>query len=137
MTVTYTEIGRLDEAGLPLFQIGAVAREFGLTLRALRFYESKRLIKPQRNGSMRLYSPLDRQRLALILTGCRLGFTLAEIKELLDKPGGDRLHLTREQCVSQIKHLEQQKRGLDVALAELRQIYTSFYTQTPALSETK
>jgi len=114
------------EADAPM-TIGEVAREFGLTLRALRFYESKRLLTPQRNAAGRLYCRGDLERIALILTGRRLGFTLAEIKRLLDGPDGKNLHLTREKCVEQIKLLERQKRGIELALGELRQIYTSFY----------
>ncbi len=124
----------LGEAGTPSdtsndspMTIGEVAREFGLTLRALRFYEAKRLISPQRHGAIRLYRRSDRERLMLIVTGRRLGFTLAEIRDLLSKPDGNGLHLTREQCVAQINLLEQQKRGIEMAIAELRQIYTSFY----------
>lgn len=107
--------------------IGEVARAFGITLRALRFYETKRLISPQRNGSTRLYGGGDRERIALILTGRRLGFTLAEIKRLADGADGKKLHLTRKKCVEQINLLERQKRGIELALGELRQIYTSFY----------
>jgi len=115
-----------DEADTPM-TIGEVAREFGMTLRALRFYEAKRLIAPQRSGSTRLYRRADRDRIVLILTGRRLGFTLAEIKRLVDGPDGKNLHLTREKCVEQINLLERQKRGIELALRELRQIYTSFY----------
>lgn len=107
--------------------IGDVAREFGMTLRALRFYESKRLIAPQRCGAIRYYHRCDRERITLILTGRRLGFTLAEIRDLVGRPGGKSLHLTREKCVQQINLLERQKRGIEVAILELRQIYTSFY----------
>jgi DNA-binding transcriptional MerR regulator len=107
--------------------IGEVARKFGLTLRALRFYEAKRLIAPQRQGAARLYHRSDCERLTLILTGRRLGFTLAEIRELVGRPGAAGLRLSRENCVEQISQLERQKRGIEVAIAELRQIYTSFY----------
>jgi DNA-binding transcriptional MerR regulator len=128
-------IGRFDgpepgETAMPgdcPMTIGETAREFGVTLRALRFYEAKHLIAPQRDGAIRLYRRSDCERLALIMTGRRLGFTLAEIGDLLGKPDGNDLHLTREQCVAQINLLEQQKRGIEVAIAELRQIYTSFY----------
>lgn len=113
-----------------LLSIGEVASQFGLTLRALRFYEAKRLIAPQRHGANRLYRHADCQRLGLILTGRRLGFTLAEIGALLNRPDGEGLHLTRAQCVTQINLLEQQKRGIEIAISELRQIYTSFY-RTP------
>ena len=107
--------------------IGQVAREFGLTLRTLRFYEAKRLIEPQRNGSHRLYGQNVRDRIALVLTGRRLGFTLVEIKRLLDGADGKNLRLTREKCVEQINFLERQKRDIELALGELRQIYSSFY----------
>jgi DNA-binding transcriptional MerR regulator len=116
--------GAVDDAPLTIRE---VAHQFGITARALRFYEAKRLIAPQRRGATRLYWRSDCERLALILAGRRLGFTLAEIKDLLGQPGGKALHLTREQCVAQINALEQQKRSLEIAIAELRQIYSSFY----------
>jgi len=122
-----TATAAADTSAEVLMTIGEVAREFGMTLRALRFYEAKRLIKPERHGAIRLYRRHDRERITLILTGRRLGFTLAEIRELVGKPEGDGLHLSREQCVEQINLLEQQKRGLEKAIAELRQIYSSFY----------
>jgi DNA-binding transcriptional MerR regulator len=107
--------------------IGEVAQEYGITLRTLRFYEAKRLLTPYRHGATRLYRSSDRKRLSVILTGRRLGFTLAEIKHLLNRPHDGGLHLTREQCVKQIKMLEQQKRGIETAITELRQIHTAFY----------
>jgi DNA-binding transcriptional MerR regulator len=107
--------------------IGEVAREFGVTLRALRFYEARCLIAPERRGAARYYRSSDRERIALILTGRRLGFTLAEIKDLVARPDGKSLYLTREQCVEQISLLERQKRGVELAIVELRQIHTSFY----------
>jgi DNA-binding transcriptional MerR regulator len=107
--------------------IGEVAQEYGITLRTLRFYEAKRLLNPYRHGATRLYRSSDRKRLSVILTGRRLGFTLAEIKHLLNRPHDGGLHLTREQCVKQIKMLEQQKRSIETAITELRQIHTSFY----------
>jgi DNA-binding transcriptional MerR regulator len=106
--------------------IGEVAQEYGITLRTLRFYEAKRLLSPHRHGATRLYRRSDRKRLNMILTARRLGFTLAEIKHLL-KANGDALHLTREQCMKQIKLLEQQKRSIEMAITELREIHTSFY----------
>jgi DNA-binding transcriptional MerR regulator len=120
----------LGRAELPM-TIGEVSREFGITPRALRFYEARRLISPQRNGSNRLYGRSDRDRIALVLTGRRLGFTLEEIKRLLDGPDGKSLSLTREKCVEQINFLERQKRDIERALGELRQIYSSFYKPSP------
>ena len=63
--------------------IGELARDLGVTLRALRFYQTKGLLAPRHNGSARQFSSEDRDRLALILQGKRLGFTLTEIREML------------------------------------------------------
>ena len=63
--------------------IGELARDAGVTLRALRFYQSKGLLTPRRNGSARLFSHDDRERLALILQGKRLGFTLMKFAKCL------------------------------------------------------
>ena len=111
--------------------IGQLARDAGITLRALRFYQSKGLLSPLRAGTTRIFSPEDRARVALIQQGKRLGFTLGEIRELLlvrkRQSSGDRanrLPMSRKKCVEQIKHLENQRRGLELALLELRQIYT-------------
>lgn len=106
--------------------IGDMAREFGLSLRALRFYEDRGLITPCRRGAKRLYSESDRSRLQLILKGKQLGFTLAEIRELLRahveaRESGDLgLNLNPEQIATQIRHLERQREELEVALSELR-----------------
>ena len=71
------------------FTIGEFSREFGVTLRALRFYENKGLISPHREGLSRLYSQGDRTRLALILKGKKLGFTLGEIRQMIAAEEGD------------------------------------------------
>ena len=110
-----------------LMPIGEVAREFGITLRALRFYETRRLVSPLRSGATRLYRRADRDRISLILAGRRLGFTLAEICHLLGGVEDRSLHLTRQQCIEQINLLERQKRGLETAIAELQRIYSSLY----------
>ncbi len=113
--------------------ISDLAREFNVTLRALRFYESKGLLKPRRQGNLRLYSVEDRARLARILKGKQLGFTLSEIRSLIadtaEASDATGLHLTREQCIEQIKLLERQKKEIEDAIAELRQTYTDLYTQ--------
>ncbi|KHD25714.1 MerR family transcriptional regulator [Vibrio caribbeanicus] len=64
------------------FKISELAKEFGITTRSIRFYEDVGLIEPERKGTMRLYQRRDKIRLKLILRGKRLGFSLAEIKEL-------------------------------------------------------
>lgn len=66
------------------WSISQLAREFGVTARALRFYEDKDLLHPARDGMNRIFSSRDRARLQLILRGKRVGFTLEEIREILD-----------------------------------------------------
>lgn len=75
-----------------LFSIGDLSREFGVTTRTIRFYEDQGLLSPTREGQNRIYRPRDRVRLKLILRGKRLGFSLKEIKELIelyDAPEGE------------------------------------------------
>src|SRR5947208_3927801 len=71
-------------APAPTFSIGELAREFGLTTRAIRFYEDCGLLRPARAGKNRVYTARDRARLTLTLRGKRLGLKLAEIKDLVD-----------------------------------------------------
>jgi DNA-binding transcriptional MerR regulator len=110
-----------------------MARQFGLTLRALRFYENKGLLAPQRRGAARLYGPAEAERLTLVLKAKRLGFTLGEIREMLTAPTdpaeSGALSLTRRQCFDQIRWLEQRKREIETALVELRRTYSSFYAR--------
>ena len=109
-----------------LFTIGDLAREFGVTLRALRFYEDKGLLRPARDGLTRLYSAQDREHLKLILKGKRLGFTLVEISDMIATHGDDtgpRLAMSAETVREQIAHLERQRVEIDEALVELRRSY--------------
>ena len=108
-----------------LFTIGDMAREFGCSLRALRFYEDKGLLSPRREGSARIYDGRDRVRLQMILKGKQLGFTLAEVRELIGRGSEPTdasldLGLKPEQIDRQIKHLERQRFDIDEAIAELR-----------------
>jgi DNA-binding transcriptional MerR regulator len=110
--------------------IGRLSREAGVTLRTLRFYQSKGLLAPQRIGNGRVFSGEDRERLGLIQQGKRLGFTLSEIRSMLAARarGNDRaLPISRKKCVEQIALLERQRREVDAALSELRQIYTGMF----------
>jgi DNA-binding transcriptional MerR regulator len=114
------------DPGQDEFTIGELAREFGVTLRALRFYENKGLITPRRVGTARLYGQSDRARLKHILTGKRLGFTLGEIRSMVaGEPTRDseRLGLTKEKCLEQIHILEKQQLEIKAALAELWRIH--------------
>ncbi len=105
--------------------IGDLAREFGVTLRTLRFYEDRGLLSPRRSGTTRHYSQRDRARLSVILKGKQLGFTLTEIRAMvaedrsLDEPAA-KLEMSLAQIEDQISHLEAQRKEIDDALEELR-----------------
>jgi DNA-binding transcriptional MerR regulator len=108
--------------------IGDLAREFDVTPRALRFYETRGLISPQRNGQTRIYTHRDRVRLELILRGRRLGFSIeviAEVLALYDAPEGGETRQT-EFVLGKIgarrASLLAQRRDIDVILAELGEV---------------
>lgn len=104
------------------YSVSMLAEEFGLNPRTLRFYEDRGLVLPRRRGGGRIYSEDDRSRLALIMKGKQLGFTLSEIASMLGKAdtAAGRLRLTRPQIDSQIRYLEKQISDMMDALAELR-----------------
>ena len=106
------------------FTIGDLSEEFGVTARALRFYEDEGLIAPARRGTARIYAHRDRARLAWILRGKRVGFSLGEIREMIDLYDvGDGRHtqraVTAERCRQRIAALAAQKHDIDAAIAEL------------------
>lgn len=116
---------RQTEAKAPkTYLIGDLAREFGVSLRTLRFYESRGMLSPRRDGTARLYDERDRERLAAILDGKRLGFTLTEIRDMLQDKRRDgakaKLALSLPEIEDQIEHLEAQKAQIEDALRELR-----------------
>jgi DNA-binding transcriptional MerR regulator len=127
------EDGLNTPSGRDDLTIGEMSRTFGLTSRALRFYEDKGLLSPRRDGAARLYGRADRERLPLVLKAKRLGFTLGEIRRMLASPGepaeAGALNISRRQCFDQIKLLEQRRREIEAALAELRLTYSSFYAR--------
>lgn len=112
---------------------GELARLHGISRRTIRFYQSKGLLRPLQSGKHHVFSRNDSQRLALILQGKRLGFTLFEIREMMAawRPSrGDRLPMSRRQCVEQIRLLERQRCEAEEALRELRAIYTEMFQPT-------
>ena len=115
------------------FTIAELAKEFGLTLRALRFYHSRGLISPDRAGRRRIFSRADRDRLALIVKGKKLGFTLAEISQMIEAQAGranaHTLKLSAGKCLQQIAFFERQMREAAEALTELREIHLSLSRQ--------
>lgn len=120
-TKTANDTGARDDEN---FTITQLAREFGITTRAMRFYESQGLISPARSGTTRIYSARDRVRLKLVLRGKRLGFTLKEIANILDmydaEPGeAGQLQYMLERLQDQRDVLEKQRDDIDLTLAEL------------------
>ncbi|MEP7140460.1 MAG: MerR family DNA-binding transcriptional regulator [Caldimonas sp.] len=98
--------------------IGELAQEFGLTTRAIRFYEDCGLLAPARSGGQRVYTARDRARLTLTLRGKRLGLKLAEVKELVD------MYETQRDSQSQLRRfvdvLARQRSELEARLEDLR-----------------
>ena len=85
-----------DSSGQQEFwSIGDLAAEFSVSPRAIRLYEEEGLLAPKRAGGNRIYSYRDRARLRLVLRGKRLGFSLADIKELLDLYNRDEENLVQ------------------------------------------
>jgi DNA-binding transcriptional MerR regulator len=149
-----TSTGQASEPAPPGENVGAagapstikeMARDFGVSLRALRFYEDRGLLHPRRDGRTRLYGAQDRRNLKSILKGKRLGFTLSEIHDMLRSAGRPHLAIGRqeraaarfdfddsgleseldlalpaEQIVAQIGYLERQRNDLDAAIIALR-----------------
>lgn len=98
---------------------------FGVTARTLRFYEDKELLAPRREGQKRLYSRRDRARLKLILRAKRFGFTLEQIRQLLDlydRGNGEELQLRRtyDLALERLADMERQRAELDEAIVELK-----------------
>jgi DNA-binding transcriptional MerR regulator len=106
------------------FSITDLAREFDLTTRAIRFYEDEGLIAPERRGTTRVYAARDRTRLKLILRGKRLGFSLQEIREMIDMydaPPGEagQLDLFLTRIAQRRESLQRQREDIEVTLGEL------------------
>ncbi|MDP9444708.1 MAG: MerR family DNA-binding transcriptional regulator [Actinomycetota bacterium] len=112
---------------MPTWSIRDLAAEFGLTPRALRFYEDRGLLSPQRRGTQRVFDSRDRVRVALIVRGRRLGFSLDEIATIIDmydaEPGEvGQLRYLLQQIRARRAELEQRRRDIDATLADLDEV---------------
>ncbi len=119
--------GSTSEDASRLYSIGDLSNEFGVSPRAIRFYEDQGLLRPQRIGGNRVYNYRDRVRLLLVLRGKRLGFSLADIREMLDLYDVDPEHIEQLRVAlakgqQRIAELERQRAEITETLKELREL---------------
>ncbi|MBI2313225.1 MAG: MerR family DNA-binding transcriptional regulator [Betaproteobacteria bacterium] len=111
------------------YTITQLAKEFGVTTRAIRFYEDQGLLTPRREGRNRIYSKRDWVRLKLVLRGKRLGFTLSEIRDFFDlydstKDETPQLVKFLDSLKQRQAILEQQREDIEVVLGEIQALET-------------
>ncbi|MCW0181213.1 MAG: MerR family DNA-binding transcriptional regulator [Zavarzinia sp.] len=123
-----------EPAGSKTYSITQLSEEFSITPRAIRFYEDRGLLHPRRDGQTRIYSQRDWVRLLLILRGKRVGFSLAELREILDLYDlGDgqteQIRRTLETARGKMVSLERQRQDIDQTIAELKTACTHLESQ--------
>lgn len=118
-------MNRPEPENRDLFAIADLSKEFGISTRAIRFYEAKGLLSPERVGATRVFRRRDRARLILILRGKRLGFSLRDISDYLslyDANRSQQVHLLIGKVEERLASLEGQLDDLQTTIAELREI---------------
>ena len=119
-------MNRPEPENRDLFAIADLAREFDISTRAIRFYETKGLLHPERVGATRVFRRRDRARLILILRGKRLGFSLRDISEYLSlydaQSQSAQVSLLIAKVDERLSLLERQKADLETTIDELREI---------------
>jgi len=120
-------VNRSEPESRDLYAIAELAKEFGISTRAIRFYESKGLLMPERVGGTRVFRRRDRARLILILRGKRLGFSLKDIHEYLALYEADRTHSAQvaklvEMVDARMELLTSQLDDLKTTMSELSEI---------------
>ena len=120
-------MNRPERENRDLFAIADLAREFGISTRAIRFYEAKGLLNPERVGGTRVFRRRDRARLILILRGKRLGFSLRDISDYLNLYDADRtqsaqVNLLIAKVDERLEMLELQLVDLKTTIGELKEI---------------
>ncbi|MEI3853833.1 MULTISPECIES: MerR family transcriptional regulator [Ensifer] len=116
------------------YSITELTREFGISTRTLRFYEDEGLIHPERRGRTRLFRPADRRLIQEILRGRRIGFTIAEIREIIqvykDPPGEmGQLQLLMSRVEEKREELRQKRKDIEDTLAELDNVEEACLTR--------
>jgi DNA-binding transcriptional MerR regulator len=116
------------------YTITELTREFGVSTRTLRFYEDEGLINPERRGRTRLFRPADRRLIQEILRGRRIGFTIAEIRDIIrvykDPPGEvGQLELLMAKVSEKREELRQKRRDIEETLTELDNVEEACLTR--------
>jgi DNA-binding transcriptional MerR regulator len=116
------------------YTITELTREFGVSTRTLRFYEDEGLIHPERRGRTRLFRPADRRLIQEILRGRRIGFTIAEIRDIIkvykDPPGEvGQLEMLMTKVSEKREELRQKRRDIEETLAELDNVEEACLTR--------
>jgi DNA-binding transcriptional MerR regulator len=116
------------------YTITELTREFGVSTRTLRFYEDEGLIHPERRGRTRLFRPADRRLILEILRGRRIGFTIAEIRDIIrvykDPPGEvGQLELLMAKVSEKREELRQKRRDIEETLTELDNVEEACLTR--------